>query len=43
MRCMQYSVYTGLGVCCTQYMLYSVLTLDHGHREIERDDLTSCS
>jgi len=29
-RCMLYSVYAVLGVCCTRCMLYSVLTLDQG-------------
>ena len=39
---MLYSVYTVLGGYCTQYMLYSVFTHDHGMK-IERDDLTLCS
>jgi len=29
-RCMLYSVYAVLGVCCTWCMLHSVLTHDHG-------------
>jgi len=37
---MLYSVYAVLGVYCSQCMLYSVLTLNHG---IERYDLTSGS
>jgi len=30
MLCMQYSVYVALGVCCSQCMMYSVLTPDYG-------------
>jgi len=48
LRCMLYSVYAVLGVCCTRCMLYSVyaaLSVNSWwwHGEIERDDLTLCS
>ena len=44
---MLYLVYAVLGVCCTRctlYSIYAVLGINSSswHREIERDDLTSC-